>query len=1313
MLVYISPAANWRWIDRRSRRRSIQIIFPACQFIIPLIILFSATMYKFHRIKYSLSWLLFLLMIALPIMGQKATFREPVELAAKITQSLPPIFITNNTDATIEVNSISFKIERYPGLEWRIHRQGESVSAQTYQRPGEGWTIKNVRIGKAIKYTGIYRIRKRLNIGDERDIDVNKNIKLEDSILSVYISKTSLAPDEVIKINKLPISVGDEIADGKININIQINGQGKYFSVTQDLTSFTPVSQFSNIQSDHLSYIDSREKPHTKLTIKIKEPLQLSCLSTRNLLQEDQRIGIRILGNRKLSWGGNIRPVLREPGGDKIQIYNFDVDGNYLEFSLSSSVKAKSIQITQLQLTYKDSSMLIGSFPLQFELNGSSRNIIPIQQSIHFGAPEFSPLKEELDLLPYQSNILLPEITIREHPKAAGINKNRDIILKIYPEHTVDRKSKTSGAFGHLKQVLSTPTRTTNKVIRQDLVHWVSNLQGLEYSGSAQKKMGFLTGSDQRGGLLLTLPVEEDFSPGDSLTIRGLAVKTKSPDNDLEFSILASFDGGQTFSRPNGDEYRLNKKMGILAPALGLQDARNIKYLYQDRRKPFPDIVLVNQGVRPLFKAGDVLIIKYENDLLTSWRDKNADSDSNQPTLKLNGARSDRVGILSDSELRIETESPLLPGEALTIGNLSMGSFNKRGRSQMILVQSNRLTSPIAKTTETIEVTSPTIESMVEQLLMPATKISEFSGIQISSYEDLDFEKYGLRLKLPKNMGLKWGGNNSTNIKLFMNGKIVDKQVAQFDDYILSIKPTQKISGPLFIHDLLVESTPNNVASQDTGRLSFSFNGGYSYSDRDSRLIRRSEAGDRYSEEIKKYQLISSNFNPVDELVFFLTTDNTISDYAGRTRNSARFDLIEPSFLRLSPRYDDRIQIEQRQLINNEFHIKPDRSIHQPSTFFEINGLSVEGDTEILKSTRLGVSIHNYSGYDTLIFDEPLLRMGSQDSMETEIDPLLPKMFIWTHNKEQPSLTTITIDRLKIRNAILGPTSQSLIGALSESNIKNVKTYIAQQEYSNAQREINSILRYSGHYWLGFWLNHNLYAEQQKIREAQSAIDQAERYGWISTSVEYPKHENLGGSAVERARNRYAKSIDYYNQNKIWEADSILTSLRQTYLDPQLLDDEIGGQELKNQIWELCARVSEEFSDYVTASKYYDKAAYSATNWKMLERLAKNAKMKADSLGKPYTGVLEEIRIDPGIIQMLEVSVNSEKSIVSFTGVGFENYPLELSNQKYSIGEEILIQGGLNYQLSPNLVIDESKRMGVALVLSTALFGMIVFNQGL
>jgi hypothetical protein len=205
----------------------------------------------------------------------------------------------------------------------------------------------------------------------------------------------------------------------------------------------------------------------------------------------------------------------------------------------------------------------------------------------------------------------------------------------------------------------------------------------------------------------------------------------------------------------------------------------------------------------------------------------------------------------------------------------------------------------------------------------------------------------------------------------------------------------------------------------------------------------------------------------------------------------------------------------------------------------------------------------------------------------------------------------------------------------------------------------------------------------------------------------------LGGSPVERARTRYSKSIDYYNENKIWEADSVLTSLMQTYVNPELLDDEKGGEALKSQIWELYARVSEEFSDYSTASTYYSAAAFSSDNYKMLDKFAEDAEKKADSLALPFQGELAEIRIDPGIIQMRTLSVNSKQAAVTFQGNGLTAYPIRLSNEKHKIGLEIPIHGGINYELSPNLVFEESKRMGVALILSTALFGLIVYNQGL
>jgi hypothetical protein len=1063
-----------------QRVLSVELFFGVFEFLV------SRGPFKKDR---GLCILYMLFFTCIPLLGQKATIKESIEVAAGITQSLPQILITNTTDASVVVESISFSLENYPGLEWRTPRRRESTSTQTYRRLGEGWEVKGVRVGRLLKYSGMYLISDRMRLGEEREIDLDSDLKIDGSILLIKTEKITLAPDEGIIINRLPIQVSQEIGDGKIQINIQLNARGKTFSITKDLISYMPTSLFLDTQSDQINFIDNRKRTNSKLRQVIDHPLQLSCLSTKTLLQKDQRIGIRILGNSNLRWSNNNRPLFKDGAGEKIDVYGFGVDGNYLEVILPKTVKDKILKISRLEMTYTDTAMLVGSVAIQLEIHGTNLNIIPVQQTINFGAPRFGLFNKEIDLLPNQSHVPLPDLTIIEHPDGAAISEKMDIILKIVAEE-VDN----TGAYGQLETLIEASRKKRTKVPTSDLVTWVPNLQGLKYLGTASDRMGFLQGNEQKGALELRIPVTKDFKRGDSITVKGLAVKTGNPNNELEYSILASFDGGQSFAQPNGSKYVLNKKMGILYPTIDLVSSQTVKYLYRDDSKKFPDIEISNMGVRSLFKPGDVIIIKCENDLRTSWRDKNID---NPPYLKHSGSRNDKVSILSDSELRLELGGSLAPGKKITIGNMNIRNFYKRGRTRLIIVQSDRLMTPIAKTLASIEVTSPNIESMVEQLLLPNVKIQEFFGIQLSNYEDLKFGEKGIQIRLPENMGLKWANSNSRNVKLFSNGIALDRQVIQFDNYNLSIKPTRKVTGQIFIHDLTVESSDDGSAAQDTGRLAFSFNGGHSFSDRDSRLIRKSEPGNQYSEKIKKYQLISSNFDPTEELVLFLDIQNPKADFNGRIRNAPQFVLSETCSLKLSTQYLNPLPIPARQIKNNNFHISPDRSINQPKSFLEITGLEIEGGSENLESTRLGLSIHNYSGYDTLFFAGTLIGNGESNSLSTKKSDVLPNMSLDLLVKERQSLSTIIINRLRIRNPGLDVKSQSFIRALSPNNIKNVRTYISQHNFNNAQSEIKAIIRHSGNYWLGHWLNHNLYAEQQMIADAQMALARAEKYGWI------------------------------------------------------------------------------------------------------------------------------------------------------------------------------------------------------------------------
>ena len=186
----------------------------------------------------------------------------------------------------------------------------------------------------------------------------------------------------------------------------------------------------------------------------------------------------------------------------------------------------------------------------------------------------------------------------------------------------------------------------------------------------------------------------------------------------------------------------------------------------------------------------------------------------------------------------------------------------------------------------------------------------------------------------------------------------------------------------------------------------------------------------------------------------------------------------------------------------------------------------------------------------------------------------------------------------------------------------------------------------------------------------------------------------------------------HFSDNEYWEADSILSSLERNYVASDLLVEEQGGRELIAQIYKLSGKVSEEFKDYKTAAfKYYAASDY-ADDPDLLESYAERSEELADSLFQPYEGIPPLIRLEPGQKKMRNTKFKKNKTRLRIVAPGMASYPISLANENYKMDEDIWVQGGINYQLEPKPYQEELKRMGMTLLVSTALLGFIFYNQG-
>ncbi len=1240
--------------------------------------------------------------------SQTVSIEQKIELSPSITQSLPQVFIRNNTNETIDITSLSISLKSAKGVEWRLPDPNDPISAQMYQRKGENAEVGGYDIGRYLKWTGIYFLWDNIlswkfpvySIQAEKERFEGRNIVVDGSKITLSYDNTNvlvLAPNQGVILNNLPIIVSQDIEDGKIGFDFSISGIKKgishKFSLLEEVSTFIPSSQFTGDHQEHLSFLYSKSRHQAAYAKVIKDKLRISCLSTEGLLKSGHTIAIRLKNNNgQIEWKRGHNPKVSDGNGEPIKFTQSigDRNGSTLLINLQEDVKSKIIEIENLSIRPKvEDHPLIQKFPLEVEIRSTNTHRFPVQQEIHFGNPKFEGDSALINLLPYQESITLPPITIIEDPRAAGINKNDNIIFKLV-------------------------TDTELAKMETQTVFWSQSNQGLKYSGTASSKMGFQLLENKNSSQDLILNVDEDFLPGDDLAIEGIELTTLEGKFQKDITILASFDGGISFVDVFGEPNSYPGALRLLNPNIEIDSESLNRFLLRGEESKFPIISVKNMGNNPVFKSGDILLISFADKLGVGW----GGYAGQQPKVNADGIEYvSELSILSRDEIRLELKKSIPPGREINISNLSLSGFPKRGKSSLTLALSEKPTSPIAVSSKRIDVTVPNVNSVYEQIISPHEHIQALSGIQITKYEQLGFQENGILIRLPKNMGLRWHTTNFSDLKLFANGSSVPHFLELNSDHQLLIRPRTKLEGKVFIHDLMVELLSPNESQVDTGRLGFSFNNGISFSSTDQQLLRYIEAADQYSLDIRKYHRISSNFNPEEEVILFLHEIDQKNSDEGRRKPSVAFKIMDSSALRFSSDYNNPVQMNKiSSATGAAISIRPDKSISQPQAFIELSDLHVSGTRDDLAKVQMGVRIHNYSGFDTVFINQPLYGTGNDIMSSGRSLGILPELNLRIGNLDRQGggiKETLVLENIQIRNPIMPAKESARIRALSGSNVQNIQTYIELGDFDEADKEISKIILYSRHYWLGYWLNHNLYAVQQEIEKAQGAIEDAERYGWVSTSKEFPKHLELSKSPIERARAHFHRANNYYQNNAFWESDSILTAIERNYITSGLLERERGGQPLIAEIYTLMGKVSEEFKDYNTSALYFLNAADYADDYDLLETYAVRADFLNDSLSMPYKGVPETIRLRSSYINMDISNPSASRGLLRVASPGMQSYPLVLANEVHEMNKEITIQGGLNYRLDPSPMREEIKRMGGVLLLSGTLLSLIVYNQGL
>jgi hypothetical protein len=1256
----------------------------------------------------------FLLCVTIGL-GQDLEIEKIIDVAPGVTTTFSPILIKNNEDDHLDIKEINIEILNTKAVKWDPDATAKSISTELYKKKIETRKIFNWNFGRHLKWIGVSQLLGLFNLVkydyEPKEHSVTSSLVLNDgaTIKLKYESDNfavwQLAPNQGIRISNIPIFVDEDVENQRTQVRVSLKLSDKRQPIeilyNVELNPFLPHSEFLGDYKNHLSIVDKRKHKGVKNRKNRLPDLQIACPNSSSMFEAEDRIYLELKDT-----DGRIR------WSSKDGIHIIDGDGNEVMFSqgvgraeagvrgegrftvinvvLLKNVRSNTLHVKGLAIEARDRSRpIIGSYPIEIAIQSGGYHRFTTKQEIMFGNPVFIGPSDPIHLYPDQDDEELPQIAIKEDSSASLITSEHGIRLKIvdkidYGTHKVDL--------------------TNSHFI------WANEMLRVEYSGSAASRMVPVSPSITSD--VIHLQVREDFNPGDDLEIIGLQVQTQQNPEQNEYTIVASYDGGNSYFDVNGMLAEYPGKVNIYNPTINYNSGQKTRYLIKGKPQPLGEISITNNGDYPLFENGNDLIINLNNNIGTTWSKESGA----QPRILMGQQYVERISYLTmNDEILLKIKKSLPPDQSIAIGGIGLKDFKKRGRSTFSLSFLESRETPIAETTSTIEVTTPLINSLYSQILTKSDPVQKLSGIKLASHEELGFNEEGVIMSLPQEMPLTWNVGKEFHPRLYSGGILIQSTVSVMSSQkLIHIRPTKPAGPIVYIHNLGVNVLPIEAAYIDTGKIKFSFNQGHSYSNRDEHLLRIIEPQDKYSIDIKKYETISSNMSENDEPISFF-----LSAMPGERLgpNNIEFFIAEDCSLRTSADYYHPRKISRQSSDGKIFRLKGDSDVEAPGAAMIVNNLRVSGLRERMRKLRIGVAIHNYSGMDTIYTTKSLYDLAQNVvtvKPKREDRHILPDVKITggTWEKDGPSVEHLVLKEIKILNPIMSATENNRIQVLSESNINNIRTYISIHDFEEAEKKINRIIRHSNKYWIGYWLQHQLQATQNNISDARSAIAEAERYGWVSSNSDFPKHLELIASPIERARFHYRTAVEKYNSDRIWEADSIVTLLRSNYVVSGLLDTVDGGRDLSAQILNLGAELSTEFNDYMTASKYYYDASFYVDNYEHYEGMSDAAAIIADSLYQPYTGdIITELLPPSEIVYVIKNPFANYGSLI-LSAPGMTNYPVLVAKQRYKMDEVISIQGGVNYRIEPQPLKEEFRRLGAAVLLATGILGVTYYNQG-
>mgnify|MGYP002639212134 CR=1 FL=1 len=1258
--------------------------------------------------------LIILLMCITTSWAQSLEIEKVMDVAPGVTTTFSPILIMNNTDDAMIVEEIKVEIKNSSHIRWSDQASPKSIYTELYNRKFESRIWVNLLQLKKVKYLYIPRLldlvgSKRYVFEEEENTIEKYNINDEGNVISLRHHEEKfgdwvLAKGQGIRLTNLPLIADNNLESDRVDIQISLKLIDKNTTVVTsssvELNPFIPHGEILGNISDHVSFMDKRNLRDSRTKENIfPGALQITCPNSETMFQSRDKIYLEIMDTQGgIEWANKTFHVfdgedneIEFGAGKGYEKTGIEDEQRYtvISFELTEKAGSKNIRIEGLAIKpRKKDGVLTGTYNLKATIVSGNRHIIPIRQKIMFGNPTFTGSDLPIFLYPDQMDVRLPIVALKENDLGSLITAEHGIRLKIADKIDSVRQSVE----------LTSPD-----------LSWSNNMLKVEYKGSAEGKMMPVVPKIQSDEI--QIQVSEDFQPGDDIEIHGLQVQTMQNLSQTEFKIIASFDGGENYFDIFGKLASYPRTINIYNPQLVFNQGSNQKFLFQGKQQALGDISIINQGNDRMFQTNDTLLIKLDNNIGTTWWKRYG----NQPS-KLEGES--YVKSLSyltvKDEIMLIIKAPLPPNERIRIGGIGLQDFKKKGSSTFSLALMKKASQPIATSASRVEVTTPLVNSLYSQILTRSEPIQELVGVKLTRHTGLGFDNEGILLRLPENLPVTWFLEGESQPKVLTNGKIINTTISgRASNKQILIKPEEPLGETVYIHDLNVSIFAQS-SMVDTGRITFSFNEGYSFSNRDEHMLRFIEPQDHYSEDIKKFKTISSNLAADDEPVLVF-----IAPMKGERKGPEYLDFMIAAdcSLRYSSDYYNPKRVSKQAAKGKNFTLPGDKSVEAPGAALIVNNLRISGLREHMKKVRLGFAIHNFSGVDTILSSISIYNMAQKvTTLKPQRDGLgiLPDIKVTGGNWESagPNAESLVLTEVKILNPIMSATENNRIQVLSESNINNIRIYIDLHEFEEARKKIDRIILHSSKYWIGYWLQHYLYATQNQIEDARMAIAEAERFGWVSSYNNYPKHMELIDSPIDRARFHYRTATEHYHADRLWEADSMISMLRDNYVNSGLLDTVDGGNLLMAGIFNLGADVSKDFHDYTTAAEYYYGAADRADDPEYYEDLAELSSSKADSVNGPYTGEIQTEMLPLSEIDFVVRNPFATSGTLLLTGPGMHRYPIEIAKQPQRMDEVIVIQGGVNYRIHPQPSKEEFKRLGTAILCATGLLGVAYYNQG-